>query len=130
MGIREEERYVTVYHNGIHACEARKTVDLNQEGLKKKFEASSKTTPRQAADDIIIEALVNEDISLQRRHIVNEDISSSRQRRHISSTKTYLEDVHNTVDSVIKEERVRYTAKRKPKKNHIQVVIALKLLAS
>jgi hypothetical protein len=75
MGIREEERYVTVYHNGIHACEARKTVDLNQEGLKKKFEASSKTTPRQAADDIIIEALVNEDISLQRRHIVNEHIS-------------------------------------------------------
>ena len=74
----KEEHYVTVYHNGTHTCEARKTVDLNEEGLKKKFEANSKTTPRQAAEDIIIETLVNENIS--------------------------WEDVRNTVDSVIKEE--------------------------
>ena len=49
---------MTVYHNGIHACEARKTVNLSEVKLKNKFEANSKTTPRQAADDIIIEALV------------------------------------------------------------------------
>jgi hypothetical protein len=55
----KEENYVTVYHNGIHACEARKTVNLSEEKLKIKFEANSKTTSRQAADDIIIEALVN-----------------------------------------------------------------------
>ena len=42
----KEEHYVTVYHNGIHTSEARKTVDLNEERLKKKFEANSKTTPR------------------------------------------------------------------------------------
>ena len=80
---------MTVYHNGIHTCEARKTVDLNEEGLKKKFEANSKTTPRQAADDIIIETLVNENIS--------------------------WEDVRNTVDSVIEEERVRYCKKETEK---------------
>ena len=88
----KEEHYVTVYHNGIHTCEARKTVDKNEEGLKKKFEANSKTTPRQAADDIIIETLVNENIS--------------------------WEDVRNTVDSVIEEKRVRYCKKKTEKESH------------
>ena len=52
MGIREGR---TLCDSGIHTCQVRKTIDLNEEGLKKKFEANSKTTPRQAAGDIITE---------------------------------------------------------------------------
>ena len=84
----KEEQYVTVYR--IHTCEATKIVDLNEEGLKKKFEANSKTTPRQAAD--IIETLANENIS--------------------------WEDVCNTVDSVIEEEQMRYCKKKIEKGSH------------
>ena len=63
MGIREGRKLCdSLSQWGIHACEARKTVNLSEEKLKKKFEANSKTTPRQAADDIIIEALVKEDM--------------------------------------------------------------------
>ena len=59
----ESEQYVTVYHSGNHNCEPRKTIELNKEGLKQKFGTNSKTTPKQAADDIIMEALSNETIS-------------------------------------------------------------------
>ena len=77
----ESEQYVTVYHSRNHNCEPRKTIELNKEGLKQKFGTNSKTTPKQAADDIIMEALSNETIS--------------------------WEGVQDIVDSVIEEEKVK-----------------------
>ena len=78
------------YHTGSHACEPKKTAEFNEEGLKKKFETNPKTTPRQAADDIIVNVLVNEDM--------------------------LWEDVHNVVDSVIEEERMKYCKKKDGKR--------------
>ncbi|CAB3978124.1 Hypothetical predicted protein [Paramuricea clavata] len=42
----EGEEYVTVYHLGDHNCEAKKTVELNKESLKQKFDSNSKTPPK------------------------------------------------------------------------------------
>lgn len=82
----ESEKYVTVYHSGHHNCEAKKTVQLNKEGLKQKFQTNSKTTPKQAADDIIMDALLNEDKS--------------------------WEDIQDVVDSVIEDEKVKNFKKK------------------
>ena len=88
----KNEEYVTVYHLGNHNCEAKKTVELNEESLKRKFKTNSKTTPKQAADDIIVEALANEDMS--------------------------WEDVQDVVDSVIDDEKVKYCKKKTERESH------------
>lgn len=49
---------MTIYHIGDHSCEAKKTIGLNEDELKK-FEGNSKASPRKAAD-IIIDALLGE----------------------------------------------------------------------
>ena len=82
---------MTVYHSGHHNCEAKKTVRLNKEGLKQKFETNSKTTPKQAADDIIIDALLNKDKS--------------------------WEDIRDVVDLVIEDEKVKNFKKKKQIRN-------------
>ena len=65
-----------MYHSGNHNCEPRKTVELNEEGLKQKFGTNSKTTPKQAADDIIMEALSNKTMSWENvQDIVNSVIA-------------------------------------------------------
>ena len=88
----EGEEYVTVYHSGHHNCEAKKTVELNKESLKQKFDSNSKTTPKQAADDIIMDALLNENKS--------------------------WEDVQDVVDSVIEEEKVKNLKKKTEAESH------------
>ncbi len=76
------ENVVTVYHTGTHACEAKQPISFNDEGLKRKFTDNIKATPRQAADDIIVEALYDKDMT--------------------------WDDVHKVVDSVIEEGKVKY----------------------
>ncbi len=90
--MKKNEEYVTVYHLGNHNCEAKKTVELNEESLKRKFKTNSKTTPKQAADDIIVEALANEDMS--------------------------WEDVQDVADSVIDDEKVKYCKKKTERESH------------
>ena len=88
----ESEQYVTVYHSGNHNCEPGKTIELNEEGLKQKFGTNSKTTPKQAADDIIMEALSNGTMS--------------------------WENVQDIVDSVIEEEKVKNFKKKTGKESY------------
>ncbi len=88
----KNEEYVTVYHLGNHNCEAKKTVELNKESLKRKFKTNSKTTPKQAAGDITVEALENEYMS--------------------------WEDVQDVVDSVTDNEKVKYCKKKTERESH------------
>ena len=76
------EDFVTVYHHGTHSCKAKHPIPFNDEGLRRKFSENAKATPKQAADEIIVEALHDEDMT--------------------------WDDVEKVVDSVIEEGKVRY----------------------